>query len=98
MRIELEVDKLKSGLKDKTAQPFSKKVKTRDIFDRKAMQVTNCWVCPPLPNVLAKLTEVQTDGWTNGMIDVWHMIMDVPEGAYGAYAYAPGVGLGMASD
>ena len=27
-----------------------------------------------------------------------HAIMDVPEGAYGAYAYAPGVGLGMASD
>ena len=24
--------------------------------------------------------------------------MDVPEGAYGAYAYAPGVGLRIASD
>ena len=24
--------------------------------------------------------------------------MDVPEGAYGAYAYAPGVGLSRASD
>ena len=26
------------------------------------------------------------------------VVMDVPEGAYGAYVYAPGVGLSMASD
>ena len=32
------------------------------------------------------------------MMKVRTTFMDVPQGAYGAYAYAPGVGLRMASD